>query len=342
LTVGQYVQQASKHSGASVRSVASYAKALRSICASLLGADANQAKYGRGRAGRKWRQEIDDMALASLTPERIREWKADYLQRGKQDPISKRSRKVSVNSLMRLAKSLFSKSILKNIGLPIVDPFADIEFEARQNTKYRGTFDARSLFEAAQAELAGVDPEAFKAFLLGLCAGLRRHEIDLLEWSSFRWREGVVRIETTEHFTAKSEDSLGDVALDPDVLELFKGYQTRASSEFVIESPFAPRPEARYSHYRCEPVFKRLGSWLKAHGIRARKPLHELRKEFGAILCNTPAGIYGASQMLRHSSVKITEMHYAQHRARITVSFSRPANVVAISEETNNLTSQAV
>lgn len=63
----------------------------------------------------------------------------------------------------------------------------------------------------------------------------------------------------------------------------------------MIESPFEPRPNARYSHYRCEAVFKRLGDWLHAHGVRSRKPLHELRKEFGSRICSQ-AGIYTASQ----------------------------------------------
>jgi hypothetical protein len=47
--------------------------------------------------------------------------------------------------------------------------------------------------------------------LLATMVGLRRNEIDKLQWSAFRWNEGVVRIETTEHFTPKTADSGGDV-----------------------------------------------------------------------------------------------------------------------------------
>jgi len=50
-------------------------------------------------------------------------------------------------------------------------------------------------------------PEAYKAFLLAVGAGLRKKEIDLLEWSSFRWEENVIRIEATRYFHPKSEDS---------------------------------------------------------------------------------------------------------------------------------------
>jgi hypothetical protein len=39
-------------------------------------------------------------------------------------------------------------------------------------------------------------------------AGLRRREIDTLEWSAFRWDSGIVRIEPTKWFHPKSDDSI--------------------------------------------------------------------------------------------------------------------------------------
>ena len=84
-------------------------------------------------------------------------------------------------------------------------PFSGCQFEPGQNMKYRSTFDIQTLIGSARDELAISDPEAFKIFLLGTMVGLRRREIDLLEWSSFRWDEGTIRIEATQHFSAKSE-----------------------------------------------------------------------------------------------------------------------------------------
>ena len=43
-----------------------------------------------------------------------------------------------------------------------------------------------------------------------------QREIDLLEWSSFRWDFGMIRIEPTEYFLPKTEDSIGDVPVDPE------------------------------------------------------------------------------------------------------------------------------
>ena len=38
-------------------------------------------------------------------------------------------------------------------------------------------------------------------------AGLRRREIDTLEWNALRWDSGIIRIAPTEWFHPKSEDS---------------------------------------------------------------------------------------------------------------------------------------
>jgi hypothetical protein len=174
-------------------------------------------------------------------------------------------------------------------------PFSGCQFEPGQNMKYRSAFDVQTLIGSARDELAIVDPEAFKVFLLGTMVGLRRREIDLLEWSSFRWDEGAIRIEATQHFSAKSEDSYADVAIDAQLVQLFRGYHARATGPFVIESNGDLRPGCTYVHYRCNEIFNRLISWLRARGVKALKPLHTLRKEFGSVLCAN-YGIHAASR----------------------------------------------
>jgi hypothetical protein len=62
-----------------------------------------------------------------------------------------------------------------------------------------------ALIGTAATELSATKPELFKIFLLGVMVGLRRKEIDLLEWPSFRWDRGVIRIEPTRYFHPKSE-----------------------------------------------------------------------------------------------------------------------------------------
>jgi hypothetical protein len=100
--------------------------------------------------------------------------------------------------------------------------------------------------------------------------GLRRREIDLLEWSSFIWNEGLLRVQTTQYFEAKSEDSLADIPVEAELMELFRGWYTQASGPFVIESDQEPRP-VLYNFYRAEAVFARLIQWLRQHGVSAPK-----------------------------------------------------------------------
>jgi integrase len=145
--------------------------------------------------------------------------------------------------------------------------------------------------------------------------GLRRKEIDLLERDSFLWNDGAVRVQATQHFEGKSEDSLGDVFVDHELLEIFRGYRARATGPFVIESDGQPHRGERHLRYRCKAIFVRLTKWLRQHGVKGNKPLHTLRKEFGSQVCALH-GIHAASRQLRHADIAITNMFYTDGRKR--------------------------
>jgi integrase len=136
--------------------------------------------------------------------------------------------------------------------------------------------------------------------------------------ASFRWDQGTIRIEATQYFHPKSEDSLGDVEVDPELLGIFRGFHGRATGDFVIESETAPRLDVTYAHYRCQRLFEGLTEWLRAHDVTGNKPLHTLRKEFGSQVC-AKHGIYAASTALRHADIAITSQHYLDRRKRSTV-----------------------
>jgi hypothetical protein len=64
---------------------------------------------------------------------------------------------------------------------------------------------------------------------------LARYGIDALHlddfpWSAFRFDEGAIRIQATEFYRPKSHDSEGDVLVDPELLEIFRGYYARRKS----------------------------------------------------------------------------------------------------------------
>ena len=75
-------------------------------------------------------------------------------------------------------------------------------------------------------------------------AGLRRNEIDVLPWSAFRLDEGVIRIETTEHYRPKSQQE-GDVRVDPELSRSFADTSATQKRRFVIESDATPAASMR-------------------------------------------------------------------------------------------------
>jgi integrase len=139
----------------------------------------------------------------------------------------------------------------------------------------------------------------------------------IARWRQIDFTESQLRIEATEFFHPKSEDSIGTVDLDPELLALLRGWRAKSATEFVIPSDRVPRHDRSRANYRCEPHFEKLYAWLRSQGIAARKPLHELRKELGAILASKE-GIFAAQRVLRHAQISTTAAYYADKKQRIS------------------------
>jgi hypothetical protein len=319
-SVGDFLSELKAKAELDPKTLEGYAIAFRKILADAFDIEGGNERFDYQKGGReRWLEKIHAIKLADVTPGRIQAWKRAFLAKAGSDKREKRSASISVNSFLRRAKSLFSADVtkhLESVKLPTPLPFDGIDFEPRQSMRYRSTFDIIKLIEKARKDLASEKPEQFKIFVLAVMAGLRRNEIDKLEWHAFRWQQGVIRIEATRWFHPKSEDSLGDVEVDPELIELFRGYRAKAAGSFVIESRNDPRPDATYEHYRCQSHFEKLSEWLRKKGVKAKTPLHALRKEFGSQICDRD-GIYAASRALRHADIAITSQHYLDKKKSV-------------------------
>jgi integrase len=318
-TVGDFIEELRLKADIKPKTLEGYAIAFRSIVASIAGISGGGRGGSKGNSS-KWREKVHAVKCAKITPARVAEWKKAFLAKYPADPVSQRKARISVNSLLRRAKSLYAPKYLAHLPPVGSSPFQGVSFEKKPSQRYRSSFNVFSLIEAANRELANQEPELFKIFCLASMAGLRRAEIDLLEWSAFRWDEGVIRIEPTKFFQPKSEDSIGDVEIDHELLEMFRDLKTRTIGNFVVQSPFHGQPKsgATFEHYRCTSLFEKLIAWLRSKGLDVEKPLHELRKEFGSQLADKH-GIYIASRMLRHSDIQVTAAHYLDKKSRKTV-----------------------
>jgi integrase len=344
-TVGEWIQAARSVATVNPATFALYAAALRKIAGDIIRVKRNRKRFGpKGGGARTYREAIDAAPLALLSPAAIQKWRIEYVKRAK-TPAEQRSRMTSCNSTLRQARSLFGKKITRFVPLPEPPPFQHVEFFPRQSAKYFSRIDAKAILTKAQSELAETDSPAFLVVLLALAAGLRKGEIDTLGWHQIDFEREVIRVEHTDTASLKSADSRGEVPIDAGVVELLRGFRARAGGAFVIEGgDGVSGPRAWGRHYRVQNVFDRVTGWLRGHGVTAKKPLHELRKELGALI-TAEHGIYAASRVLRHADLSTTAAHYTDLKTRPTIPVGEwltPDNVVPMSiRQRRNATSKA-
>lgn len=324
-TVGEFLDRVKAVSGLKPVTFEIYAKKFRSLVAGVFKIDGGKAKYDYVNGGhQEWLDRVRAVRLDRLTPDRVNDWKVRELKAASKSPLQLKRTSVTVNGILRGGKALFTPEIRKHLTLrlPSPLPFEGVTLPEVGRSRYKSEIEPALLLTAAKRELAeGIQgenrpanprPELFKIVLLALGAGLRRDEIDKLQWSQVQWHRNAIRVETTEHGRTKSAESEADVAVDPGLLQILKSYMPKPGkgSPFVIESPIEPRPDAAtYHHYRANHEFAELVTWLRGKGIKSRNPLHSLRKEFGSQIC-AQAGIFAASVALRHSSIVLTRDYY--------------------------------
>jgi integrase len=326
-TIGEWIKDASEVSDASKTTVGQYAGALRLIAGQILSVKKTKKRFAPGKKGgaAEFRKTIDGASLEIFTPQAVQQWRLAYVKQAK-NPAEERSRMTSSNSLIKQARSLFGKKIIKflpTLKLPVPVPLSGCEFYPRQSSRYFSRINPKELLQSAYVELSEQDPPAFLAMMLALSAGLRKGEVDSLSWHQIDFDQSLIRVENTTTASLKTVDSRDEVQIDPGLISILRKFQKNATGDFVIESPNEESgPKAWGRMYRAERVFGRLYAWLRTKGVTARKPLHELRKELGAMI-TTEFGIYAASRILRHSDVATTARHYSDQKTRATISMGK-------------------
>lgn len=337
-TVGEFLDQVKAVSGLRPVTYEIYARKFRSIVAGMFKLDGGKKKHDYVNGGHKaWMERVLAVPLDKVTPERVNDWKVRQLKAASKNPLQLKHASVTARSVLLCSKALFTPAIRKHltVRLPSPLPFEGVALPEVGKSRYKSEIDPAVLLTAARRELAeGIQdenqpadprPELFKILLLALGAGLRRDEIDKLQWKQILWQKNAIRVETTEHGSTKSAESEADVDVDPGLLEILKTYLPKPGkgSPFVIESPVEARPQSvRNHHYRCNRSFKELVAWLRGKGIKSRNALHSLRKEFGSQIC-AQAGIFAASVALRHSSINLTREYYLDKKQPAFLAISK-------------------
>lgn len=336
-TLGAWIESARRVFDKSPTTFDAYARAARHIAASILQVERDKKRFGR--KGGTFRQQADMTPVSLFTARAVQEWMIRYVkERGANNPARQRAARISCNSCLRMARSLFQEDIAKH--LPPLEmeerPFEKVDFYPRESMKYHSKIDPSILLGKARADIAEANPEAFKILLLALGAGLRRGEIDRLLWRQIDLDGGEIHVEVTEAGGLKSADSTAKVAIDETFRGLLRGFKAKADSQYVIAGGAGEGGSRAWGQrYRCQDTFDSLLAWLRKNGVEDRRALHTLRKEAGAIIA-TKSGIYSASRFLRHSDIKTTAQHYADNKERVSIDLGAllpPENVIPMPEQ---------
>lgn len=351
-TLGEYLAEVFRILQTAPGTRGDYENAIRRIYGDVGRIKSDKSRFDYVKGGNAaWVAKIDALPLDTVNPAKFMKWRNRFLELGKTEE-EKISRRRSANTFLARCKALFSeKNVLKGIEIALPDelPFAGVDnLKGASVPQHNSKIDAAEIIEAAFAHFAapqGEDEklkefkarrEALKVFMLALFCGLTRQEIDGLCWDAIDFKTGKVSIRRTDTARLKTQARVGDVALDPHTLARLTELKKEAAGLFVIESDNEAKAAGRSTRYRASVTYELLNRWLKNYEndqerkplANVKKPLHELRKEAGAVIVQQ-FGIYAASKFLRHSNIATTARFYADDTRTITTglgAFMKPAN----------------
>ncbi len=338
LAIGEYLDAVRKNWPGKQITLDIYTRFLRQIVSDIENLDPKNKRFDHmGTGAIDWHRRIDQVPLSAISDGKVNKWKLDSLAQSKPTEAARNKRKISINTCLRNARSLFGKRIIKSTGLELPSPlpFAGVDFFGGVDQRYFSVFDIRGLLLKAKEKLSLMDPDSYSVILLAAFAGLRRREIDFLEWPSIDFKNEMLQLRITDYYHPKTADSLRAIPLrDRSVLDWFKARKRAqgARDGFVI-APDAPyTKDQKLDYYRCEELLERVTRWLRTHGVKDSRPLHALRKEAGSDIVKR-AGLISGAAFLRHKSPTVTAMHYSDYRITETPNFGGEAdNVIRLED----------
>ena len=309
----------------------SYEKKFRQLITEACEIKHEGSRVGKGNLA--LRNKVNKVMLSELTPAKIMTWKKKFIsQGGNKSPVQ------TVNSILRNSKSLFSannlvfvaaemggskhaydrsgKKTLKGRLIIPHDPFEDVNLEKVRIRKYdaqRAGMNLGKLFNLAQNELLPSKPELYKVFLIAAVSGLRRKEIDWLQWDHIDFEQQIIHVHASTNYELKSAESENQIAIDEFTVNQLKKLKRKSKGKFVVSTSGRNSDSRKAGSYRCGYLFKQLCKWLRKHGVKSQKPIHTLRQEATSIIADQ-YGLHAASSFARHSDIRITSQVYVENR----------------------------
>ncbi len=238
------------------------------------------------------------------------------------DDAARRSRMRTANSMMRHCRSIFSsdmRSIYRRdhqLEIPAtIDTFmTEPEFTEVAKSKNDYWMPPDSLLHTTFTELEKLrttNQNAYVAVWLAIGFGLRKEEIGGVRRRNFIIIQGQPILELEEVWIRhRSRNSTKNGDVRPRIPCTNGAW---AKLEAIINAT----PSDDYlltgtPTTRLDVTFRDISAWMRGLGWRTQKTVHEFRA-YGGCQVAMRDGIYQCSKWMRHSSVSVTERHYARY-----------------------------
>lgn len=295
----------------SLSTAKSYAASLRRIVSLGLGTD-----------------KPDDEPVSVISRKLIRDFQKAMMTSYGKDKTSQFRCAVTTNSMIALAKAVFSKRLLRsgaydsiNLGKRPETIGALAETEMLATLRY-DTYTppdsglVQRVWEEGLKNLRYQDPQAFALFWLVGMSGLRRGEALAARWSWISNEE--VRVMMGHGWVSKSKRERS-IPVPPEMAAMLKAVANEnkwptGPDDFVLgRTRVAKLSRAgeigTVTSMKASCVSSRLNRWMASLGWNRRQKAHELRKLFATALC-AASDAYTAQLALGHSDIQTT-MRYA-------------------------------
>src|SRR6266516_7156382 len=169
-TVGDFLTELRGHWSGKPKTFEDYCRSFRTILSQIFGIKGGREKFDYVNGGRAaWLAKIDRIKLAGVTPDKVNKWRIAFVKKAGGNPVKQRRARITCNSLMRQAKSLFSTELLAHVAMhkPDKPPFDGVAFYKRESMRYHSKVDIEALILDAVRELP---QEQLKIFLLATMA----------------------------------------------------------------------------------------------------------------------------------------------------------------------------
>ena len=156
-TIGDFLTELRAHWSGKPRTFEDYCRSFRAIVAHIFGIEGGREKFDYVNGGRDaWAAKIDAVKLADVTPDKVNKWRIAFVKKAGANPVKQRRARITCNSLMRQAKSLFSHELLAHVKIHKPDrlPFDGVAFYERESMRYHSTVDIEALIRRRHARTA--------------------------------------------------------------------------------------------------------------------------------------------------------------------------------------------